>query len=134
LLSFIIHHSSFIIHHSSFIIHHSSFIIHHSSFIIRSSFGEDEEAADPDFGNPYNDIGSYLIALGKHREAIPWLQRAIRAPRYQPRQFPHCNLGVLYEELGDFDRALRHYKEALRIDPRHPTARARRRRLASLLN
>ena len=25
---------------------------------------------DPDFGNPYNDIGSYLIALGRHDEAI----------------------------------------------------------------
>ncbi|MGA2847071.1 MAG: tetratricopeptide repeat protein, partial [Candidatus Acidiferrales bacterium] len=32
---------------------------------------------DPEFGNPYNDIGSYLIALGRHDEAIPWLEQAI---------------------------------------------------------
>src|SRR5688500_1071155 len=25
---------------------------------------------DPDFGNPYNDIGAYLIEMGKHDEAI----------------------------------------------------------------
>jgi tetratricopeptide (TPR) repeat protein len=26
---------------------------------------------DPDFGNPYNDIGAYLIEQGKFDEAIP---------------------------------------------------------------
>ena len=48
---------------------------------------------DPEFGNPYNDIGSYLIQLEKYDEAIPWLERAIAAPRYEPRHFPHFNLG-----------------------------------------
>ena len=33
-------------------------------------------AIDPDFGNPYNDIGSYLTQLGKADEAIPWLEQA----------------------------------------------------------
>jgi len=42
---------------------------------------------DPEFGNPYNDIGSYLIALGRHDEAIPWLEQAIVAPRYDPRHY-----------------------------------------------
>src|ERR1051325_6723546 len=28
-------------------------------------------AVDPDFGNPYNDIGAYLIGLGRLDEAIP---------------------------------------------------------------
>ena len=32
---------------------------------------------DPEFGNPYNDIGAYLIEQGKHDEAIPWLERAL---------------------------------------------------------
>src|SRR5207244_11652039 len=51
-------------------------------------------AVDPDFGNPYNDIGSYLIKLGRLDEAIPWLEAAIKAPRYactptaSPRRFP----------------------------------------------
>src|SRR5215813_15317058 len=29
-------------------------------------------AQDPDFGNPYNDIGAYLIEKGEFDEAIPW--------------------------------------------------------------
>src|SRR5262245_52322937 len=30
---------------------------------------------DPDFGNPYNDIGCYLMQQGKLGEAVPWLER-----------------------------------------------------------
>src|SRR5574341_2510205 len=37
---------------------------------------------DPDFGNPYNDIGAYLIELSKPDEAIPWLEKAIVSKRY----------------------------------------------------
>ena len=33
-------------------------------------------AVDPDFGNPYNDIGAYLIELGREEEAVAWLERA----------------------------------------------------------
>ena len=29
---------------------------------------------DPDFGNPYNDIGVYLMKLEKEDEAIPYLK------------------------------------------------------------
>jgi Tfp pilus assembly protein PilF len=39
-------------------------------------------AVDPDFGNPYNDIGAYLMQQGRYDEAIPWLQKAMTAPRY----------------------------------------------------
>src|SRR5580700_134933 len=31
---------------------------------------------DPEFGNPYNDIGAYLIEQEKWDEAIPWWQKA----------------------------------------------------------
>ena len=50
-------------------------------------------ALDPDYGNPYNDIGVYLIDLGRPDEAIPWLKKAMRAKRYCCYQFPHFNLG-----------------------------------------
>src|SRR5262245_57976690 len=36
---------------------------------------------DPEFGNPYNDIGSYLIRLGQLDDAVPWLESAMKAPR-----------------------------------------------------
>src|ERR1700694_6231874 len=48
---------------------------------------------DPEFGNPYNDIGAYLIELGRFDEAIPWLQGATEAVRYEPRPFSHSHLG-----------------------------------------
>jgi len=79
-------------------------------------------AVDPDFGNPYNDIGSYLIALGRIHEAIPWLEQATRAPRYEPRHFPWANLGRVYEALGEPDRALEHYVKAAGLEPTYRVA------------
>ncbi len=74
-------------------------------------------ALDSDYGNPYNDIGAYLIELGQWDEAIPWLEKAIRAPRYETPQFPHVNLGRVYEHLGRFQTALEQYDRALALDP-----------------
>jgi Tfp pilus assembly protein PilF len=55
---------------------------------------------DPEFGNPYNDIGAYLIEQGKWDEDIPWFHKAMIAPRYQARGYPHFNLGRVYEHKG----------------------------------
>ena len=63
-------------------------------------------AVDPAFGNPYNDIGSYLIALGRHAEAVPWLRKAMAASRYEPRHYPHVNLARVYVKLGQLDGAI----------------------------
>ena len=72
---------------------------------------------DPDFGNPYNDIGAYLIEKGALDEAVLWLERAKSAPRYEPRHFPYLNLGRVYLAKGDPSRALREFSEALKIHP-----------------
>lgn len=74
-------------------------------------------AIDPEFGNPYNDIGSYLFKQGKLDEAIPWLERAISAKRYQPRHFPHCNLGRVYWAKGFLKQAIAEFERALELDP-----------------
>jgi len=81
-------------------------------------------AVDPDFGNPYNDIGSYLIKLGKLDEAIPWLEAAIGAKRYDPRHYPHCNLGQVYWGKGLLGKAVEEFERALAIEPEYPFARA----------
>ena len=91
-------------------------------------------AIDPDFGNPYNDIGSYLTQLGKMEEAIPWLERAITAKHYEPRHFPHVNLGRIYWAKGDLLQAIREFGKAVEIEPRHRFARRALAMLSSQLN
>lgn len=81
-------------------------------------------AVDPGFGNPYNDIGSYLIKLGRLDEAIPWLERAMQAPRYEPRHYPHCNLGQVYWAQGLLAKARREFQRALEIEPQYEAALA----------
>jgi tetratricopeptide (TPR) repeat protein len=78
---------------------------------------------DPTFGNPYNDIGAYLIDLKRYDEAIPWLESAIAAPRYDPRHFPHFNLGRVYSAKGMITRARQCFQDALHIEPRYTLAR-----------
>ena len=85
---------------------------------------------DPEFGNPYNDIGAYLIELGRWDEAIPWFEKAIGAPRYEPRHFPHFNLSRIYSKRYEYDKAIENLRKALELEPRYPVAR---RELAKLL-
>jgi Tfp pilus assembly protein PilF len=89
---------------------------------------------DPSFGNPYNDIGAYLIDLGRYDEAISWLEQAIRAPRYEPRHFPHFNLGRVYLAKGMFLRARQCFQESLRIEPDYALARQAIGRLRHMMN
>lgn len=73
---------------------------------------------DPQFGNPYNDIGSYLIQMGQHDKAIPWLQMAKKAQRYEPRHFPYINLFRIYMKNGELDAAQREIEQAKFIQQR----------------
>jgi Tfp pilus assembly protein PilF len=72
---------------------------------------------DPDFGNPYNDIGVYLMQQQQFDEAVPWLEKAKLAKRYEPRHFPYLNLGRVYVAKGMLQKALEEFRGALRLDP-----------------
>ncbi|MBI2361275.1 MAG: tetratricopeptide repeat protein [Deltaproteobacteria bacterium] len=74
---------------------------------------------DPGFGNPYNDIGVYLIEQGKEDEAIPYLEKAMRAKRYCCYQFAHFNLGRIYLKKKMFEKARQEFEKALEIDPNY---------------
>lgn len=80
---------------------------------------------DPEFGNPYNDIGAYYLEQREPDEAIPWLRMALKAKRYESYCFPHFNLGRVFEAKGQLEKALEHFRQALEKDPRYaPAARA----------
>jgi len=72
---------------------------------------------DPDFGNPYNDIGVYLLDQGRLEEAVPWLEKAIASKRYCCYQFPHANLGRILLMQGSVADARRSFERALEYDP-----------------
>ncbi|MBM4126406.1 MAG: tetratricopeptide repeat protein [Nitrospira sp.] len=89
---------------------------------------------DPTFGNPYNDIGAYLIEKGELDEAITWFQRAMKAKRYESPAFPHLNLGRVYERKGKWTEAIDSYKQALTLNPKYALAKKSLGRLISSLN
>jgi len=91
-------------------------------------------AVDPTFGNPYNDIGCYLMELGREDEAIPWLKRAMAAPRYEAPHFPHVNLARIYERKGEALHALAEYGRALEQLPGYEPALFGLRRLQGKVN
>jgi Tfp pilus assembly protein PilF len=89
---------------------------------------------DSTFGNPYNDIGSYLIAQGDLWTCVRWFRRALAAPRYESYAFPHFNLGRVYEQRGRPLDAARHYGHALEEQPAFTQAAKALRRVQSRLN
>lgn len=89
---------------------------------------------DATFGNPYNDIGAYLLGKGEFDEAIPWLERAKTAPRYEPRHFPYMNLARVYAAKGMILKAISELEQALRIEPNDAVSNEMLRELRSALN
>lgn len=89
---------------------------------------------DPDFGNPYNDIGVYLMEKGEYDEAIPWLTKAMEARRYEPRHYPHINLARVYAKMGKVHEAIAEIRKALTLESDHVGARRELHRLIGMLN
>jgi Tfp pilus assembly protein PilF len=89
---------------------------------------------DASFGNPYNDIGSYLLARGDLYNCVRWFRRALAAPRYESYAFPHFNLGRVFEQRGRLLDAARHYGLALREAPGFAQAAKALRRVQARLN
>lgn len=98
---------------------------------VRSQQGTGEQAIDacrraieidPTFGNPYNDIGAYLLAEGDADAAKTWFERATRAPRYAAPHYPYTNLGRVFLREGDLDAARQAVEQALDMVPGYPPA------------
>lgn len=91
-------------------------------------------SVDPSLGNPYNDIGVYLMEMGRFDEAIPWLRRATRASRYEAPHFPHMNLARIHERRGEVVAALSELTRASRKMPGVPELGLAIRRLQARVN
>jgi tetratricopeptide (TPR) repeat protein len=89
---------------------------------------------DPTLGNPYNDIGSYLVAKGNYYDSVKWFKLALAATRYEARAYPHMNLGRVYEQRNHLLEAARHYGLALEEEPSYAQAAAALRRVQARLN
>jgi tetratricopeptide (TPR) repeat protein len=72
---------------------------------------------DETFGNPYNDIGSYMLAQGDMYGCVRWFKRALLAPRYESYAFPHFNLARVFEMRHRYLEAAKHYGLAWEQNP-----------------
>ena len=90
-------------------------------------------AIDPTFGNPYNDIGAYLIELGKPEDAIPWLEKAIASSRYEAYHYPWYNLGRVYAAREMFNKARECFERSFELAPDYAPAEAALQRIRMLL-
>ena len=89
---------------------------------------------EPDNGNYYNDIGSYLIDLGRFEEAVEWFDKALNAPVNEYRFYPLYNLGRIAEIKAQWEEAITCYAETLKIKPSYKPAEVSLIRVYSYLN
>ena len=89
---------------------------------------------DPDYGNPCNDIGAYMIETGRWEEALPWLERATTSERYDGKFYAWYNLGRVWEHQGDWAQALEAYRHALEQNPEYTLAGKAISRMQAMLN
>jgi tetratricopeptide (TPR) repeat protein len=82
--------------------------------------------ADPsDFGDAMGSDADVVAARAAY-DRKDW-QQAIASFLKAEARFPdspelHNSLGYAYRNLGQFDRAFRHYEKAIALDPRHRAA------------
>jgi len=89
---------------------------------------------DPEYGNPYNDIGFYLIEMGKLDEALSWLEKAKKAKRYASPHLPYVNAAKVYLLKGELFKALDELNRALRIKPGYLPALIMKHQVLGMLN
>jgi len=89
---------------------------------------------EPENGYPYNDIGIYLINLGRFDQAVEWLDKALNAEVYDYRYYALFNLGSVAEIIGHWEEAIIYYSEALNMNSNYKAAQVSLTRVYSYLN
>jgi tetratricopeptide (TPR) repeat protein len=89
---------------------------------------------DPNSGDAYNDIGTYLVKMGREEEAIYWFKKAIELVSEDSCCLSYYQLGKIYEKKGDWLKAIRHFNKAISIDGTYDPAQNAIIKLSTLLN
>ncbi|MBP8645577.1 MAG: tetratricopeptide repeat protein [Syntrophobacteraceae bacterium] len=79
-------------------------------------------ALKPDFPEALNALGAFYAARGQYDLAEPCFQKALANPFYETPYLALFNLGLLYEKKGDIQTALKHYQQAVRLQPAYGPA------------
>jgi len=72
---------------------------------------------DPEFGNPYNDLGCAFLEMELDDIAIKLFERAKTARRYECWHFPYQNLGNTYRSKNQMEKALTEYAKGWLLAP-----------------
>lgn len=89
---------------------------------------------DPEYGNPYNDIGAYLLQMQHYDEAKEWFEKALQAPKYENYCYPYMNLGRIYEFKGLWNKASEMFQKALKENPTYEPAQNAYKKLLARYN
>ncbi len=89
---------------------------------------------DPDYGNPYNDLGYYFLIFKNYEKAISWFLKALEANRYDDKHIALFNLGRVYELQGKWETAVEYYYQSFEKKPSFKDASYAVLRLQALLN
>ncbi|HXS07387.1 MAG TPA: tetratricopeptide repeat protein [Rhizomicrobium sp.] len=76
----------------------------------------------PDLAAANLNRGAGLIGLGRYREALPSLERAVTLSRGDKLELAYYNRGIAREHLGDIKGAYFDYKKAAEINPKFAPA------------
>jgi tetratricopeptide (TPR) repeat protein len=70
----------------------------------------------PDNALGLNNISVHLINLGRHKEAMTYLERGMKAFPTKPSYYQ--NYGICLVANGDEEGAIRHFRKAISLDPK----------------
>lgn len=87
---------------------------------------------DPEYGEAYNSLGVYLMAMDCYESAISWLEKAIAVPNYPNRAAAYMNLARAYQHFGQTLKVAQVLREAWQRERYLPALNAYQTLLGSL--
>lgn len=78
---------------------------------------KDAIKAKPDYGEAYLALGAIYVQAGRYKDALDKFNKALKLDKHLAVE-AHYNLGVAYSKQGDIKTAVKHYKEAILINPK----------------